>query len=486
MTVEGIADILQEIIRTRRARVAEAMRNLPQTELRQRAVQQPSTESLSASLRRATPPRAAVIAEFKRRSPSRGRIGPDRRLEDVIADYERGGARAISVLTEPDYFAGDDIFLRRASQQSDLPILRKDFIISPYQIYESRCLGADAILLIAALFGREELTDMLLRADQVGLEALVEVHTYAELDRSVAAGARLIGINNRALHTFRTDLRVTEELAGRVPSGILTVSESGIRGRTDVDRLARAGADAFLVGESLMCSTDPAMAVRDLVHGPVAAEPQVKICGLKSRAAVRAAVLAGATHLGFVFADSRRAVSAERARQLINYGRSLSGRFLAVGVFADSSESQVREIAEAADLDAVQMHGGETPAVCRRVRAFAGQVYRAVRVGQDDDEDMHRQVAAYEEAGVDAFILDTYVPGIPGGTGRTFDWRRARTLRSATDRPIFIAGGLTPDNVGCALAASRADGVDVSGGVEREADKAPDLIRRFAAAARKQ
>ncbi|MBN2026985.1 MAG: indole-3-glycerol phosphate synthase TrpC [Actinobacteria bacterium] len=208
-----------------------------------------------------------VIAEVKRSSPSRGPIRPDLVLEDLLGCYERGGACAISVLTEPEFFGGslDDIY--RACSATALPVLRKDFILDPYQLLEARAAGAGAVLLIAHILEDGELIRLLSEAEGLGLEALVEVHDEDELEAALDAGASIIGINNRDLKTLEVDLETTTRLAALVPETKVLVSESGYTQAGEMADLADLGVDAVLVGEFLVKQDDPERAVRELIGG---------------------------------------------------------------------------------------------------------------------------------------------------------------------------------------------------------------------------
>jgi indole-3-glycerol phosphate synthase len=210
-------------------------------------------------------PGLSVIAEHKRRSPSAGLIRGDLELEDVVSAYERGGAAALSVLTEGPSFGGSLDDLRAARAVSALPILRKDFVVDPYQLYEALAAGADAVLLIVAALTPDELTQLHELAGSLGLAALVEVHDGSELERAAACGAKLIGINNRDLTTLEVDIRRTFELLPGVPAGTTIVAESGLRTAGDLVELAEAGVDAVLIGEALMRSTDIENALRGLL-----------------------------------------------------------------------------------------------------------------------------------------------------------------------------------------------------------------------------
>jgi indole-3-glycerol phosphate synthase len=214
--------------------------------------------------------RVNVIAECKRRSPSKGVLAADYEPVRIARLYEQGGAAAISVLTEPTFFDGALEHLTAVRQAVALPLLRKDFIIDEYQLFEARAAGADAILLIVAALDQPALLRLQQRAWDLGLAVLVEVHDDAELMRAIDSGARLIGINNRNLRTLQVDIDASYRLAAQVPRDVIAVSESGLRTREDVERLTRAGYRAFLIGERFMTDADPAAAIRDLVTGGVA------------------------------------------------------------------------------------------------------------------------------------------------------------------------------------------------------------------------
>ncbi len=206
----------------------------------------------------------AIVAEIKRASPSVGLIVPHLDPAEIATAYEAAGADAISVLTEADHFLGDLAYVDVARGATRLPVLRKDFLSTPYDVAQSAAYGADAILAIVAGLDDAQLTAMLEHARAYALDVLVEVHTEAELGRAIAAGASLLGINNRNLHTFETDLAVTEELLPLVPRGTMVISESGVKSQDDVRRLVAQGARGVLVGESLMRSDDKAHAIRAL------------------------------------------------------------------------------------------------------------------------------------------------------------------------------------------------------------------------------
>jgi indole-3-glycerol phosphate synthase len=210
-----------------------------------------------------------IIAEFKRRSPSKGVIRAEADLVKIVTSYEAGGAAALSVLTEENYFSGSLEDLRAVKKSVDLPVLRKDFIFDEYQVYESAAAGADAVLLIVAALDDVQVTSLrTLIEDELGMDALIEVHTGEEMQRATACGAKLIGVNNRNLHTFEVSLETSLSLAKAAPPGAVLISESGLNNATDLARLHDAGYRGFLIGESLMRSEDPEAALRELTSKP--------------------------------------------------------------------------------------------------------------------------------------------------------------------------------------------------------------------------
>lgn len=257
--------ILDEILENKRRELETARRSLPDAALAEklRAHRDP-VRGFRRTLTRAEPP--AIIAELKRRSPSRGLIRADFEPAACARAYAEGGAAALSVLTDRRYFGGELAYLGVVRRAVGLPLLRKDFVVDAYQVDEARLAGADAVLLITAALSPEELGGLVKRAADRGLDALVEVHDERELEVALAAGADLVGVNNRDLRTFEVDLGVTERLARRLPDpdAVLLVAESGIHSPEDVARLRAAGAGAFLVGESLMREADLALAVSRL------------------------------------------------------------------------------------------------------------------------------------------------------------------------------------------------------------------------------
>jgi indole-3-glycerol phosphate synthase len=256
---------LEAIARNRVERVEEARLRAPEGELRDRCLRLPAARDARAGLARWPSERRAVIAEVKRKSPSKGWLCPDLDPERFATAYQKAGAFAISVLTEPNYFAGSVRDLEAVRRAVDLPVLYKDFVVDPYQIWAARAAGADLVLLIAALLG-EQTPRFAGLAREAGLEPLVEVHSPTELAVALASGARLVGINSRDLRSFRVDLSVSRRLLRDLPGDVFAVAESGLRTPQDLDRLGRAGARAFLIGEALVRAADPEAALRLFVE----------------------------------------------------------------------------------------------------------------------------------------------------------------------------------------------------------------------------
>lgn len=262
-------NFLERILELKRARVAAAAAERPLAEVR-RAAEGKRLEAAAHAFSRALAGegRVNVIAEFKRASPSKGEIRAGAEAGEVARGYAAGGAAALSVLTEEDFFRGSLRDLTEAKEASGLPVLRKDFVFDAYQIYEAAAAGADAVLLIAAMLDDGALAGLRrLAEEELGLDALVEVHSAGEMERAGAAGARLVGVNNRDLRTFRVSLETSIELAPLAPAGALLVSESGLRDAADLRRLGGCGYRAFLIGETFMRAERPGEALKNLLAG---------------------------------------------------------------------------------------------------------------------------------------------------------------------------------------------------------------------------
>jgi indole-3-glycerol phosphate synthase/phosphoribosylanthranilate isomerase len=417
-----------------------------------------------------------LIAEIKRASPSKGLLAPNLDPVALARTYEKSGATAISVLTEPHFFLGSPDYLRSIKQAVRLPILCKDFIIDEYQVYEARAWGADAILLICAILKDGQLQRLLQLAHSLNMHCLVEVHSQEEALRAVASGAMIIGINSRDLTTFEMNPYLVRELRPLIPKDRVAVAESGIHNAADARRLARYNVQAMLVGESLVLSNDVPAHIQLLLNG-ANQSTQVKICGLRSPEHLDAAIEAGADMLGLMFYQpSSRSISPDQARELLTessfFSASSSGKTTLpdlVGVFVNADADYINKVIDLVGLQFVQLHGTEAPEFCECIKR---PVIKALHIHNGE---VQPAVIAYQHV-VWRILLDTATPNW-GGSGETHDWCLARNIAQAT--PIILAGGLNPDNVAQAICQVHPWGVDVSSGVETNKQKDVQKIRQF-------
>jgi indole-3-glycerol phosphate synthase/phosphoribosylanthranilate isomerase len=485
-------DLLSEIVARKRQRVEAAKRIVAPGEvllLAQQARSRAQDHAFSDTIK--SEHQINIIAEFKRQSPSKGAINSGADPVTMTQAYQTAGAAAVSILTEEDYFDGSLDDLRAARSAMRLPILRKDFIFDEYQVYETAATGADALLLIVAVLSDETLVRLReLTEDELGMDALVEVHTREELDRARNCGARLIGVNNRDLRTFKVSLATSEELARLAPADAILVSESGLNPEA-VRKLRAIGYKGFLVGEALMTADDPGKALREFTQSRERAKSvtqmvRIKICGITNLTDARAAIEAGADLLGFnFFRPSPRFIEPHEAREIIARLRTEMARgprpVTIVGVFVNepSPESLVR-IAEETGIDAAQLHGDESVEFCRRVKQLLPKltVIKALRAGDGFEPD---EAANYD---VDAIMLDSFHSELRGGTGNVFDWTVGRRTREVAPL-LFLAGGLSSDNVAKAIAEVRPDAVDACSSIESSPGlKDAELMKAFVSAVR--
>lgn len=466
--------------------------------LRARAADASPPRDFAAALRPPPGGPARLIGEVKRASPSRGDIvrGVYEPLPRALA-YEAGGAAAISVLTERRHFHGSLAHLTLVRSEVRLPVLRKDFILDPYQVYEARAAGADAILLILAILDDTRAASLLGLTRSLGMEALVEAHNAAEVRRAVALDARVIGVNSRDLRTFAVDTAAVRALRALVPPDRIYVAESGVTDRLDVTSARAWGADAVLVGETLMRSLEPEDLTRALATAPGGStqalfgrsdELFVKICGVSRPEHARIAAEVGASAIGLNFAaeapEHRRVTSARAAEIIAALGEpGTPGRPIPVGVFVNTPIEYIASLARSIGLEAIQLSGDAHNNRYRRAAEVTGlPIIAAARMTDGYQE---RRLANIAEASA-TILLDSAPPGQYGGSGQTGDWTQARA--AAASWPIILAGGLTPRNVRAAIKAVAPRGVDVSSGVEFTCSgrpaKNPRKIRAFIAAAR--
>jgi len=545
---------LERIVAATREELAARQAQAPLAELRAQVSDAPAPRDFAAALRPPVGAPARLIAEVKRASPSKGLLAETFDPVAQATAYANGGAAAISVLTEPRYFLGALDHLRAIRATVAVPVLRKDFILDAYQVYEARAAGADALLLICAMLDDATLADLLALTRSLGMEALVEAHNADEATRAVRLGARVIGVNSRDLRTFAVDTAIIQRLRPLVPNDRVFVAESGIADPLGAAHARAWGADAILVGEALMRAPDPVTLARTLASAPGGAtarllanttQPFVKICGLTTPEQARTAAQAGADAIGLNFASvapAHRRVTPAQAAVIVagvrphpnpspaRRGASFAvgeraggsdandtaatsatnatpsshpspfgggtgagpqgpsqggGSPLAIGLFVNHPPTAIAEIARHVGLDAIQLSGDESPDDCALVAQLTGlPILKSVRLRTPNDIE---QLDAYALASA-TLLVDAPVAGGYGGGGQTGDWALARLAIEQSGWPIILAGGLTSENVGSALATVGPRGVDVSSGVETTGVSGPhkdaEKIRRFIRAAR--
>ena len=444
MTAKELPTVLQEIVAQRRTHLPAIRDRLSYVDL---ASVPPSERSLVEALDGAN----RFIMECKSASPSLGLIRADYRPGDIARIYSRY-ASAISVLCEPARFGGDYDHLQTVAQTTHLPVLCKDFIVDPIQVYAARHYGADAILLMMSIVDDDTYVKLKALADELGLDVLTEAITEEEVERALQLGGDIIGINNRNLHDLSIDLERTERLASHIPEGKTIVSESGIRDNATVRRLG-SHVHAFLVGSQLSRQEDIDRAARDLVYGGN------KVCGLNSASAAQAARAAGARYGGLIFVrESPRTVSRETARDIISAEPGLDY----VAVTRSSDIEELQRLSELPGLKALQLHtpfqgsGEAEREFLRQVRSVAGglSVWRAVDMLSPDFAGLATDLVPE----VEALVLDSG----SGGSGSSFEWS---TIPPEVKDKSFLAGGLRLDNLEEALSIGTM-GLDLNSGLE--------------------
>lgn len=392
-----------------------------------------------------------LIAEVKRKSPSKGLIRPDIDLESVINIYEKSAfVNAISFLTDTKYFGGTLEEMQKISQLTSKPILRKDFIIDVYQIYESRFFGADAILLIASVLSKDKMRQFIDVAFSLNMDCLVEVHNEAEIDK-LPENCVIGGINNRDLTDFSISLNTTLQLSPKIRQKCdIIVSESGINSVEDVRKI-KASADAILVGTALMQVPDIAGKISSLYS------PKVKICGITNMKDAIFCAKSGVDFLGFIFyKPSPRYISPIIAKKIIDQIKTISETVEIVGVFVNEPKSILNRIRKQCHLDLIQLHGEEDE---QYFQEFQSVTIRSVRLGNHLQEN---EIHALNNCKAQYLLLDTFSKNSRGGTGKKFNWNLLHTLRHPN---LFLAGGLNQRNYEEAI-CYKPEVLDFNSGVE--------------------
>ena len=461
------------------------------------------------------------ICEVKKASPSKGIIAEDFPYLDIAKEYEVAGAAAISVLTEPDFFKGDKKYLQEIASTVKIPVLRKDFIIDEYQIYQAKVWGASAILLICACLDVPMLTRFRELADSLGLSSLVEAHDEHEVQMAIDCGARIIGVNNRNLKDFTVDVQNSVRLRNLVQDDVIFVSESGLETPEDIQVLRDNNIGVALMGETFMRSPNKVKKLAYL-YGPTYYTPKVKMCGISKVETIPAVVEAKPDYMGLVFAPSKRQVTVDQAKILVSelhkqyanrYNRDAvqwsndviqigtitdalqegtatgdahegmltstenasptlihQEAIKTVGVFVNETLDNLVTIATEVNLDAVQLHGDEDETFIQSLKERTNvEVWKAVQIRSAADAE------AWIDSSADMLLFDAYHKDERGGTGEVFDW----SCLDEFERPFMLAGGIDSTNVARAIRTVRPYGIDISSGIETEGVKDDEKIKAF-------
>ena len=422
------------------------------------------------------------ICEVKKASPSKGIIAEHFPYLDIAKEYEVAGAAAISVLTEPDFFKGDKKYLQEIANTVKIPVLRKDFIIDEYQIYQAKVWGASAILLICACLDVPTLTKFRELADSLGLSSLVEAHDEKEVQMAIDCGARIIGVNNRNLKDFTVDVQNRVRLRNLVQDDVIFVSESGLETPEDIQVLRDNNIGVALMGETFMRSPNKVEKLAYL-YGPTYYTPKVKMCGISKVETIPAVVEAKPDYMGLVFAPSKRQVTVDQAKILVEelhrgyakkYGSDTehdkNDTIKTVGVFVNETVDNLVTIANEANLDAVQLHGDEDETFIQSLKERTNvEVWKAIQIRTAADTEK------WIDSSVDMLLFDAYHKDERGGTGEVFDW----SSLDAFERPFMLDGGIDSTNVARAIRTVRPYGIDISSGIETNGVKDDEKITAF-------
>ena len=431
------------------------------------------------------------ICEVKKASPSKGIIAEHFPYLHIAKEYEVAGAAAISVLTEPDFFKGDKKYLQEIASTVKIPVLRKDFIIDEYQIYQAKVWGASAILLICACLDVPTLTKFRELADSLGLSSLVEAHDKHEVQMAIDCGARIIGVNNRNLKDFTVDVQNSVRLRNLVQDDVIFVSESGLETPEDIQVLRDNNIGVALMGETFMRSPNKVEKLAYL-YGPTYYTPKVKMCGISKVETIPAIVDAKPDYMGLVFAPSKRQVTVEQAKTLVEelYKQNVVGNnseaeqtesvtsldtassktIKTVGVFVNETIDNLLKIAEEVKLDVIQLHGDEVESFIQILKEQSNvEVWKAVQVRSAADAEK------WIDSSADMLLFDAYHKDERGGTGEVFDWSSLDEF----ERPFMLAGGIDSTNVARAIRTVRPYGIDISSGIETNGVKDNEKMKAF-------
>ncbi len=460
--------ILDVIVEDKKKRLIEHKKNISEHEMKKLAL---ACDRKSISFYNALAKEGlSIIGEFKKASPSHGKMNSKVDLETRIQQYN-ASVDAISCLTEQDHFNGSVEYLKQIRKMTNLPIIRKDFIIEDYQVYEAKVIGADAILLIAAILDDNTFKRLYELAYSLGLDVLCEVHDEQELKRMINLDVKIIGINNRNLKTFEVSLDTTKRLASMIPQGKVVVSESGVTNNQDILTLKESKVNALLIGTALMESDCPENTAK--TWKKIYKTPKIKICGITDKKEVEYLIENKVEYVGMVlfFEQSKRCIDINTAKEIIN---TVNKKIKTVAVTVSPTVEQLKRIEEAG-FDYIQIH-----------KEFSNEVYencslpiiRAFNVSSDIKDIDFGNVKLDK---IKAILFDASV----SGDGKTFDWNIIKDI-DRKNKKFILAGGLNAENINEAIEKIRPDIVDVSSSVEYDNAKGkdPEKVKVFVNAVR--
>ena len=447
-------NILLKIIEKKQKDLNEQKRVHSIDELKRKVTASKSAKSFKNRFINVAHSDIAIIAEIKLASPTNPSLGSESDIIQRAIAYEKAGADAISFITEKHYFKGNTTVISQLKSRVHIPILQKDFVIDPYQIYEAKMIGSDAILLIARLVDKNVLKDFVTISQKIGIEPIVEINDEEDLEKALGTNTSFIAVNARDLSTFTVDIPKACALVEKIPEKYIKLGFSGINSSVEVKRYKKAGAKGVLVGTSLMKAANIDNFIKSLNNVD---DVKVKICGIRTYEAAQSAIDSGADYLGFNFVlKSRRYIEPKQALEIL---KEIRGKIQIVGIFQNADASEVREIAKLLKLDFVQLHGQEDSEYIKQIDS---QVIKAINSSSE-----------INDLSVDYFLLDR----VQQGEGEMFNIDMAKAI--ANKYPVFLAGGLTPQNISSIVREVQPFAVDVAGGIESNGIEDIQKIKEF-------
>lgn len=447
-------NILLQIIEKKQKDLEQQRRIFPFAQLKRNVSTVKSESNFISKLQNLNHSDIAIIAEIKLASPTISSLGSEKDILHRASVYEKAGTDAISFITESHYFKGNPVFIPKLKAKVNIPILQKDFVIDPYQIYEAKALGSDAILLIARLVDKNMLKDFVALSKKIGIEPVVEINDEEDLKKALFAHTSCIAVNARDLRTFKVNISKACRLLKKIPKKFIKLGFSGIKSSEEVIKYKKAGVKGILIGTSLMKATNIDSFIKNLRN---INNTKVKICGIKTLEVAQVAIDSGADYLGFNFiSTSKRYIDPKDAKKIIEKVRD---KIKIVGVFQDADIKKVKNIAKDLHLDYIQLHGQEDIDYLKKLHLpVIKTIHSATKIND--------LPASY-------FLLDR----MQQGKGNMVNVKIAKQI--SVKYPLFLAGGLTPENVTNRVKKIKPFAVDVANGVETNSIKDIKKIKDF-------